>query len=135
LRARSPERGRLERKRKLLARLMKKLDEAVVIVEGKRDARALREVGVKGRILLASGRMKGICGRVNDVDEVMILTDNDEAGRELAELLRDELESCGIRPDVQVRRDLRYVLGIRTVEEMPRKLMEFERKLKEAEVG
>ncbi|VVC03311.1 Uncharacterised protein [Candidatus Burarchaeum australiense] len=145
MRAKSPEQGRLERKEKLLARLLEKLDESVVIVEGKKDVRALRNIGVKGRLVEASGRVKGICSRLRgsggregdaasgpgtDVESAVILTDNDEAGRELAEMLASELEGCGVKPDLQTRRDLRYVLGFMCVEEVPRKLEEFREKVR-----
>jgi len=124
MRARSPEQGRLERKAKLLERVLRKLDGEVVIVEGKRDAMALRRIGVKGRLLEASGRVEGICLRIG-ADSAIVLTDNDEAGDELAGMLVGEMEGCGVTPDLQARRDLKYVLGFRTVEEIPRKLEEF----------
>jgi len=127
--ARSPEQGRLERKRKLLERVLRKLDKSVVIVEGKKDSRALRALGVKGRILEASGKVRGICSRF-DAGSAVILTDVDEAGDELAEMLVGELEGCGVKPDLQPRRDLRYVLGFRTVEGIPRKLDEFREKVR-----
>jgi len=129
VRARTPEGGKLERKAKLLARVLAHLDDSVVIVEGKKDAEALREIGVKGKVLLASGRVKGICEKIS-AEEAVVLTDNDEAGKELAEILRDELEACNIRADLQARRDLHYVLGLNTVEEIPGKMREFEEKLR-----
>lgn len=129
MRARTPAQGKLERKARLLARVLAKLDESVVIVEGKKDAEALRELGVKGTIVLASGRVKGICTKIN-AEEAVVLTDNDKAGKELAGLVRDELEACNIRADLQARRDLHYVLGLNTVEEMPRKMKEFREKLR-----
>jgi 5S rRNA maturation endonuclease (ribonuclease M5) len=130
MRAESPERAALERKAKLLARVLKSLDSSVVIVEGKKDARALRSVGVCGKIVEASGKVRGICSRIAPETAAIILTDNDEPGKELAGLVKDELEGCGISADLQVRRDLRFVLGHRTVEEMPRKMKEFEEKLR-----
>ena len=138
MRARSPEQGRLERKEKLLARVLAKLDETVVIVEGKKDVRALRSIGVKGALVEASGRVKGICPRLEEAarevglpgDEAAVLTDADEAGEELAARLVGELEANDMRPDMQVRRDLKFVLGFRTVEEIPRKLEEFREKLR-----
>jgi 5S rRNA maturation endonuclease (ribonuclease M5) len=133
VRGHSPEQGKIEQKAKLLARVLKKLDSSVVIVEGKKDEAALREIGARGRILQASGRVKGICEKVK-ADEAVILTDNDLAGKELAELVQGELEACGIRADLQARRDLRHVLGARTVEEVPAKMREFEKKLKENNV-
>ncbi|RLG19973.1 hypothetical protein DRN67_01180, partial [Candidatus Micrarchaeota archaeon] len=128
VRTRNPEQRKLERKRRLLERALRELDQSVVIVEGKKDLRALREIGVKGKVVLASGRMEGICSRV-DAGRATILTDKDGAGDELAEMLVGELEGCGVEPDLQLRRNLKYVLGFRTVEEIPRKLEEFRKKL------
>jgi len=129
MRTRSPEQERLGRKRKLLERVLKKLDESVVIVEGKKDTRALRALGVKGKLVEASGKVRGICTRF-DAESAVVLTDMDKAGKELADMLVGELEGCGVVPDLQPRRDLRYVLGLWTVEEMPRKLEEFREKLR-----
>ncbi|MDO8340117.1 MAG: toprim domain-containing protein [Candidatus Burarchaeum sp.] len=138
LRARNPEQGRLERKEKLLGRVLAKLDESVVIVEGKKDVWALRNIGVKGKLMEASGRVKGICPRLGvaaceaglNADEVVVLTDADGAGEELAAMLVGELDANGVKPNLQVRRDLRFVLGFRTVEEIPRKLEEFREKVR-----
>jgi len=142
LRARSPEHGRLERKEKLLSRVLAKLDESVVIVEGKKDVRALRNVGVKGKLVEASGKVNGICSRLEvaarnaglHADEAVVLTDADRAGEELAAMLVGELEANGVKPDLQVRRDLRFVLGFHTVEEIPRKLEEFREKVREKRI-
>ena len=101
MRARSPEQGRLERKERLLARVLAKLDESVVIVEGKKDVRTLRSIGVKGMPVEASGRVRGICSRIEaaargaglQADEAVVLTDTDAAGEELSAMLVGELEA------------------------------------------
>jgi len=155
---RTPLEGRLERRRKLLARTLDALNGAVIVVEGKHDTDALRRIGVKGRIVALNGRVKGVCEKVEEArearekvgevggvggagadaekaDSVVVLTDSDAAGEELAVRVAEELEGCNLKPEMQARRDLRYALGVKRIEEIEGKMMEFEEKLRKAKIA
>lgn len=81
---------------------------AVVLVEGKRDRRALTELGIKGTIVEVSKKLsleKLSCRKA------IILTDFDEKGDELAKSLEKGLRRLGIEPVLEPRRRLRLLVG------------------------
>ncbi len=119
--------------RKLISRL-KALDRAIeemrgkpVIVEGKKDKQALENCGIKERILLINRKPEDLCRSLSGEDEAIILTDFDERGEELAEVISELLRSYGVRPDTDCRRRLRYALGIRVFQEIDSRYEEIEK--------
>ena len=118
---------------KELRKLMGKLKDAVVLVEGKKDEHALEPYVRDGKILQASsGRLRKACERASELGarEVLVLTDRDKAGEELAKMAKDELEGHGIRANLEVRKTLIAMLRLATVENFGKK---YEEKMKELE--
>ncbi|MCP4647905.1 MAG: toprim domain-containing protein [bacterium] len=118
---------------KELKKLMEKLKDAVVLVEGKKDEQSLEPYVRNGKILqAASGRLQKACERASElgVREVVVLTDRDKAGEELAKMAKDELERHGIRADLDVRKTLMAMLRLAYVENFGKK---YEEKIKELE--
>jgi 5S rRNA maturation endonuclease (ribonuclease M5) len=118
---------------KELKKLMKKLEDAVVLVEGKKDKRALEPYVGKGEILLASsGRLLKSCERASELGarEVVVLTDRDTSGEELAKMAKNELERHGIRANLEMRKMLMAVLRLAYVENFEKK---YEEKMRELE--
>lgn len=101
-----------------------------VIVEGKKDMLALRRCGIK-RIVMINGRPSELCRLLEGANEAVILTDFDQRGDELLEIISGHLRSYGIRPNVECRRRLRYSLGLQVFQEIDRRLCEFENEMKE----
>jgi 5S rRNA maturation endonuclease (ribonuclease M5) len=123
---------KLQKKRKLLDRVMKELKEsgAPLLVEGKRDREALERIGVKNRILLVNMSPDKLCQRVSKVaDEAVILTDFDEAGQKLCKRVEEALYSYNVLPNTEVRRKLRYLLGVYNFEDIDRRMEEFKKKI------
>jgi len=85
---------------------------APVIVEGERDEKALRSVGLKGEVVRLNAGMplfnlaETIARRHR---EAIILTDWDHRGGQLCRLLRDALEANQVRFDVDLRARLTYL--------------------------
>lgn len=111
---------KLKSLRRLLCHL--KTDRVVVLVEGKRDVHALRGLQFyEGDILQISNR------RLDDVvmllsgttKTVVILTDNDEPGEKLMRRYAEELSANNITVDIRTRKTLRWIFGVRTIEELP----------------
>lgn len=78
-----------------------------MLVEGAKDERALRAVGVSGRIerLHRGASVQGVCERLSrEHPEVIVLTDWDTAGGKLARLAADALSSNGARAKLEFRR-------------------------------
>lgn len=97
---------------KQLKRLLEKLEVSVILVEGKNDKAAMERLGFEN-IMTISGTLKeraaALCGCRKDV---VVLTDINERGEELAEEAKSELERYGIRCDVESRRAFARILGI-----------------------
>jgi 5S rRNA maturation endonuclease (ribonuclease M5) len=123
---------KLQRKQKLLNRVLKELEESgkPILVEGKRDKAALERIGVKNRIFLINLTPDELCKRVSKVaDEAVILTDFDGAGEKLGKRIEEALYSYNVLPNTEVRRKLRYLLGVYNFEEVDRKMEEFKKKI------
>lgn len=85
---------------------------APVIVEGARDLRSLRELGVAGEVFSLNTGIS-VFNFVETLGarhhEAIVLTDWDRRGGQLCRLLRDALEANGMRPDVELRARLTFL--------------------------
>ena len=87
-----------------------------ILVEGQSDVRALEELGVKGKIIALKTDGKRLVDVVERIErspseEIIILTDFDRAGRELASSLAAELEGMGLRANLSYWRWLRTLVS------------------------
>lgn len=97
----------------------------IILVEGPRDAEALRILGSSVRVEVSSrvGQTepdvaKGLAEKSRSV---LVLTDFDEEGRKLAARLSELLEAEGVRVRRELRRKmgrLMGILGVKTVESL-----------------
>ncbi len=109
-------REKLER----LEKLRQRLSERTVLVEGKRDAAALAELGLGGRVMTATGKDEGIVKRaLQGGQPVVVLTDFDEEGRRKAQAFAERIVSEGGIVDGAPRRAFADIFGVRCVEDAP----------------
>ncbi|TET89476.1 MAG: hypothetical protein E3J35_09885 [Methanomassiliicoccales archaeon] len=100
---------RLEEINKLIQDLIRLNVEMPVIVEGRKDERSLRAIGLTGTVLRLN---KGIsifrtCENISkEHDKVILLTDWDRRGGQLSRMLREGLEANGVRYDENIRAKL-----------------------------
>ncbi len=90
--------------------LLSELKGRLVIVEGKRDESALRKLGLRNIMALNGTSPSAVAsGLFNSgmKGEVVILTDFDKEGRELAKELRRVLEAYKIKVNSRLRMELR----------------------------
>jgi 5S rRNA maturation endonuclease (ribonuclease M5) len=104
---------RLEKLEVLILELQQMSDKgAVIIVEGKRDRNALRNLGITGTIML--GTKKSIlvfCEEVaRDYNNVIILTDWDEKGDKLAALMEGYLRSTSASVNMDIRMKIKNLV-------------------------
>ncbi len=67
------------------AQLIGKLLEKIVIVEGRKDEKALRQLGIQNIILIGGNPLHRIPEKIKDSSkEIVILTDFDKKGNQLA---------------------------------------------------
>ena len=85
--------------------------EGALIVEGRRDEVALRNLGVRAEIIrLSRLPLTEIALTASSYKEVMILTDFDRKGDELAGKLLRYLEGYSCRVDAETRRELKKLV-------------------------
>ena len=80
-----------------------------IIVEGRKDVKALRKIGIEGKIIkLNSGKsIVNFCEDVaRDYDEVILLLDWDRKGEELTEKTKKILQSYGTKCILKYRKTI-----------------------------
>ena len=104
----------LEELLEVLARLSEEAASGVpVLVEGRSDVKALRELGVEGLLVAVRAGRKPMADLALELasraDEVIVLTDFDPEGREQAREWARELERVGLRANLSF---WRYLMGL-----------------------
>ncbi len=118
---------RLEKIREVIAKLA---DEAAkgkpIVVEGKKDAAALAELGVAGTVLTLKTGGKSFLDAVAEIEalgvaEVVLLLDYDRRGREGTKRLMGDLERARIKVNVRWWRELHGLVGheVQCIESLP----------------
>ncbi|MGC9514741.1 toprim domain-containing protein [Methanocrinis sp.] len=97
---------------------------AAMIVEGERDERSLRELGVEGPVVRAARRpaLDVAEEAARDYRDVVVLTDWDRAGEELARRMEQHLQPTRARVDLDTRERLKRMVRreIKDVESLSR---------------
>lgn len=100
------------------------LNGSVVLVEGRRDREALEALGVRGEVIMTSQKqLLTLCEELARAgSDVIVLSDWDERGEEVAGLLQTYLEADGLRPDLAIRDSLKRLVRkeIKDVENLHR---------------
>ena len=125
----------LEYRRKTLERLLSDICDEIIFVEGLRDKKALGQLGCK-KVMTISGNLRKRCEELNlsgNIRKVIILTDMDRRGEQLAKAAKEELESHLITADPDTRKRLASLLGLRFFEDAHRKYMDLVRTIEEIE--
>ena len=106
--------------------LMKELNSPIV-VEGKRDVLALRNLGYKGELIeLNDGKsvlftVEILAKKLGSRGVFVILMDWDRTGEKLAKKLQKYGESCDLVPNLQIRKNISSLCSkdIVCIEELP----------------
>ncbi|MBU2589921.1 MAG: toprim domain-containing protein [Nanoarchaeota archaeon] len=96
---------------------LEKLKDSLVIVEGKKDKKALEKFGLKNILMLEGNAIFEVIEKVDS--EVAILTDLDSKGKELYKRLQSKLTKRGVKINNKLRHlllrsDLKVIEGIDT---------------------
>lgn len=88
----------------------------LIIVEGKKDAQVLRELGVNGTILMVKTGGKSFLEATAEIEkfgasEVILLLDFDRRGLEGTRRLREDLERAKIKVNMGFWHDLHSLVG------------------------
>jgi len=98
-----------------------------ILVEGRRDAEALKALEIRGEVIAVKTKSKNLLDQLSEVEErgkgeVVLLMDFDRRGKELMKYLTLCLEKMKIRPNTVfwrelsslLRRDLKDIEGLPT---------------------
>ncbi|MGB9959800.1 MAG: toprim domain-containing protein [Candidatus Bathyarchaeales archaeon] len=110
-----------------------------IIVEGKKDAEALKALGINGPIIEAKTGGKALIDLISIVEnsgtrEIILLLDFDRRGREMTRRLKQRLERTGTRPNTEfwsqllqlVWREVKDIEGLATyLETLKHKISSF----------
>jgi len=100
-----------------------KKEDALIIVEGKKDIIALNKFGVE--CVSLKGDLKGFCEKVSaERDEVVLLMDTDKEGRELTKRLKTYFSLPGVKVNLFYWNCLKK-LRITHVEGLAKKSVDF----------
>lgn len=109
-----------------LEKLREKSTEIPVVVEGKNDEKALRDLGIKGKIfhISAGTPFFELCEEIaKDYRDVILLTDTDNEGQKLAKKFKREMSQRGVRVNDRFRANLMGKLDTHQVEHLFRRLL------------
>jgi 5S rRNA maturation endonuclease (ribonuclease M5) len=121
----------LQRKAEKLAQLLERLvaeaaQSTLIVVEGRNDIEALKELAIKGNIISVKTAGKSFLDILTEIEEqniskVILLLDFDRRGREWAKRLKQRLEEKRINVDINFWNKLRALVGrdIKDVEGLP----------------
>ncbi|MEW5955512.1 MAG: toprim domain-containing protein [Candidatus Micrarchaeota archaeon] len=123
-------------KKKFLEKTLARLNRALVLVEGKRDASALWQIGVGAKVLEAGGRKpeQGVAAALAALkpgQKIVLLFDYDAEGERKAAEFSERLCAAGVVPDGVQRKNFRRLFGARAVEEAVAALEKIEKEFSE----
>lgn len=120
-----------------LSRIVEELSSCVeqgmpILIEGKKDEEALRELGINGNIIKVSGsglklfEVAEIAAKTSS--KVIILTDFDKKGNILAKKLSEDIQSLGSHPDLNIRKNIIKITRryIKDIESLPKHMKQLE---------
>ena len=84
-------------------------ESTLIIVEGSKDIRSLEELGISKQVTQIQGRnFDDMCDYAVKFKKIIILTDFDDAGQELAKRLQQNLTSRGLNADLNFYNKLKF---------------------------
>ncbi|MEM2419898.1 MAG: toprim domain-containing protein [Candidatus Bathyarchaeia archaeon] len=107
-----------------------------ILVEGKRDAEALKTLGIYGKVIFAKKGLKTRLDVISEIEkfkpsEVILMLDFDREGRELTEQLKLHIEKAGIKANTHYWLRLSSLTGreVKDVEGLPPYLQTLKNKI------
>ncbi|MEM2336514.1 MAG: toprim domain-containing protein [Candidatus Bathyarchaeia archaeon] len=76
-----------------------------ILVEGRKDAEALKELGINGQMMFAKTGGKNLLDVISEIEasktgEVIMLLDFDRRGRELTENIKQHIKKMGVKANL-----------------------------------
>lgn len=128
---------RIEELQAAIEELVEENETKPILVEGRRDVKALRELGCRGELLTvhAGEHLVEVADRIARTHrEIVLLTDWDRKGGHLARLVQENMRGR-VKPDTELRRRFARCAVVKDVESLPGYLRALERELAERSRG
>jgi len=93
-----------------------KINNRLIIVEGKKDSLALKEFGINNIIQLSKKSIPSIIDEISNEEEIIILTDLDKEGKKLYGKLNSGLQKQGVKINNKFRNFLYKETKLRNIE-------------------
>jgi 5S rRNA maturation endonuclease (ribonuclease M5) len=127
---------RQEKILQIISKLMEAAAKGVpIVVEGKKDAQAIQQLGVNGKVLTVKTGGKSFLEATAEIEqfdtrEVILLLDFDRRGREGTKRLQQNLERAKTKVNVRFWFDLQALVGreVQCIESLPSYLATTEQK-------
>lgn len=102
-----------------------------ILIEGKKDEESLKELGIDGNFIKVSGspyKLFEIAEIAAQSSKIIILTDFDKKGNQLARKLSEDIQRLGSYPNLQIRRRIMGITRryIKDIESLSRHLRQLE---------
>ena len=128
---------KLEKIEQILTHLAEESSKGMpIVVEGKKDAEALQELGVGGSIVTVKTGGKSFIGATMEIEElgvceVILLLDFDRRGRDGTKRLQESLEHGKVRVNVKFWRELHSLVGreVSCIESLPSYIATIQQKI------
>lgn len=108
----------------------------LIVVEGRKDYEALRQMGVQGEIITAKTSRKSFLDITAEIEkqpcpQVILLLDFDRRGKELTKYLTQHLEIARIKTNTNYWKELQAFVGrdVKDIEGIPTYLQTLNKKL------
>jgi 5S rRNA maturation endonuclease (ribonuclease M5) len=120
-------RDRKEKNQQIIEKLVEESKKGtLIVVEGKKDANNLKQMGIEGRIVTAKTGGKNFLDVVSEIEtsgihDVVLFLDFDRRGREGMKRLTEELERLHIKTNVWFWRELGGLINqdVQCIESIP----------------
>lgn len=118
---------RVEKIQEIITKLIEEANKGkLIVVEGKKDAQALQELGISGKILMLKTGGKSFLEATKQIEtfnvsEVVLLLDYDRRGKESTKRLQQDLEHVKVKANVKLWRELHGLVGreLQCIESLP----------------
>lgn len=108
---------------KLIFKLKNTAQNAVILVEGKKDKIALRKLGVDSAIFLLNNKKSLVeTSETIAASDIILMLDSDLKGRELTRKMKNHFQAQGVHVNTKLGRMLLRAAKTRTVESLDRVL-------------
>jgi 5S rRNA maturation endonuclease (ribonuclease M5) len=97
---------------------LKSLDDYLIVVEGEKDKKALKELNIKNIATISGSSLEAFVEHLPKNKKILILTDFDKEGKQIAKRLAKILTVYGYTVDDKKRKEFKTIFKVTKIEEL-----------------